>query len=196
MSKSEFSWPVCPDCGGSSAVMHDFVTQRFDVGQRVQFKFTLGECYLCSDVYHREREFLVFAAEQLYPTAHPPPVASEERLGLEDFLVFFQPGGGQTALDSYQMCFRQAAANKAPERSPSVSYLSSFPASALSLVTKDRVLRSLRELPPRERAIVLLYLMGARSYRSLAQFTACPEAEARELLFTGRRALQDLVCSC
>ena len=31
------TWPVCPHCGLSGSVMNDFVSQRFDVGKRVQW---------------------------------------------------------------------------------------------------------------------------------------------------------------
>lgn len=175
--------------------MNDFVTQRFDLARRVQFKFQLEKCYICADVYHREREFLVFAAEELYRTAYAPPVSSEERIGFEDFLRLLQPGPEEGTLDSYESCFQQPVAEETDTGLSPLSYLSCFSVASLSLVTRERVLDSLPKISVKKRATVLLYLMGVRTYMSLAQVTGSQEDMIKELLYRGRRELQQLVCS-
>jgi hypothetical protein len=172
--------------------MNDYVTQRIDLARRVQFKFQLAQCYICADVYHREREFLAFAAEALYPTAYGPPVNSDERITLVDFRAFFQGGDQAEAPDSYLECFGQPGD---PAEGPPRSYLSNFSVAALSLVTRERVLEALAQLPPGRRTVALLYLMGVRTYDLLAQHLQLRPDQAKEQLYISRQHLQDRVCS-
>lgn len=183
-------WPVCPECGLSSSVMNDVITQRLPLTRRVQFKFRLAECYLCADVYHRERMFLEFAAEALYPTAYGPPVCSDERLTLTDFLALFGNEGESGAPASYQGCFRCAGG---PAAEPPRAYLSNFSVAELSLVNRQRVQQALARLSSPLRTITLLYLMGVRSYDRLSETVEVDPETVKQILFLGRRQLQDAV---
>jgi len=187
---SKFVWPLCPQCELSSSTMNAFITQRFDLAKRVEFKISLGNCPVCSDVYHREREFLVLASAELYPTKYEPPVNSEERLCLSDFLQFFQDETAENSPSSYAECFDHRIDLSSEDR----GYVSDFPKDALGLVTRQRIVSALRELPKAERAVTLLYLMGVRSFAGLAEKLRCQEPVVGPLLFRGRRRLQAGVC--
>ncbi len=183
---SQREWRACNACGINQQELHDQLTQRYPVVERVRFKMKLQQCGHCAERFHTEKEFLMTCRELV---EHLEPDQDGARLAL---LFGDLSLGNPDVAEVVARCWRQDLLTPVKDLPPvDPDFLFSF--EDIAQLDQTALLWALQELPGRHRVLLALYLLGYRSYEHLATLTEIPEEQVRQDLYDALKVVQSLL---